>query len=307
MTSYEIITEQIINKMNEGKIPWVKPWNNASASFSGMHKMFPCFSYSTGKRYDLINQMLLDFEAGEYATFAQIKKDGGQVVKGEKSHIVCGWIVEDKKVLDENGKAVLDDDGEEVYKKTFALRYYRVFNILTQVTGLKPKHDWTQPVEVKPEETQNEVELIESAEAIVKRYIESADAPKLEIKPSNEAYYMPARDLVVVPKPEQFIGINEYYGTLFHELTHSTGKETRCNRKSDKKAAFGNEEYSKEELVAEIGSCFLSSTCGLSSETTLRNNVAYLQSWLSVLKDDPKMIVYASIQAEKACEYILNA
>lgn len=92
MTAYEVITEQIIKKMQEGEIPWVKPWKNCKHVNS--ESMFPCYSYSSGKRYDLINQMLIGFQPGEYATFEQIKKAGGRVKKGETSYIVCGWILE---------------------------------------------------------------------------------------------------------------------------------------------------------------------------------------------------------------------
>ncbi len=115
-------------------------------------------------------------------------------------------------------------------------------------------------------------------------------------------------DTVVIPSIIQFDDVAEFYGTLFHEMVHSTGIESRCNRKLEsKKAAFGTKEYSKEELVAEIGSCFLNATAGLQTENSFRNSTAYLQGWLKALKDDPKMIVNASSQAEKAAEYILNA
>lgn len=305
MTSYEIITDQIIKKMNEGTIPWVKPWHPTEAGWEceGMSYLFPAYSYSNGKRYNFINQMILDFAPGEYATFDQVKKAGGKVKKGEKSQIVCGWIVEDKVEKDADGKDILDENGEPVKKKTFALRYYRVFNILTQVEGIKPKHNWTY----RENET-SDLEPVKEAEEIIQQYINSADAPDFKPTEGSRAYYSPTQDLVVVPLMSQYDDVAEYYSTAFHELTHSTMKETRCNRRQpDKKAAFGSQEYSKEELVAEIGSCFLSNTAGLSSESAFRNSVGYLQGWLKALKDDPKMIVQASAQAEKAAEYILNA
>ena len=305
MTSYEVITEQIIAKLNEGKIPWVKPWHQAATGWEceNMNFMFPAYSFSNGKKYNFLNQMILDFAPGEYATFDQVKKAGGKVKKGEKAQIVCGWIVEDKVQKDADGKEILDDDGEPIKKKTFALRYYRVFNILTQVEGVKPKHNWTYR-----ENEGSDLEPVKEAEEIIQNYINSADAPEFRTEAGSRAYYSPAQDLVVVPLMSQYDDIAEYYSTAFHELTHSTLKETRCNRKqTGKLAAFGSEEYSKEELVAEIGSCFLSNTAGLSSEASFRNSVGYLQGWLKALKNDPKMIVTASAQAEKAAEYILNA
>lgn len=305
MTSYEVITDQIIKKMEEGTIPWVKPWHSSGEGWEceNMNHLFPAYSYSNGKRYNFINQMILDFQPGEYATFDQVKKAGGKVKKGEKSQIVCGWIVEDKVQKDADGKDILDDNGDPITKKTFALRYYRVFNILTQVEGIKPKHNW----EYRTTETKD-LEPVKEAEKIIQDYINSKDAPKFEPREGDKAYYSLSEDLVVVPLMSQYDEIDEYYSTAFHELTHSTMKETRCNRReAGKKVAFGKEDYSKEELVAEIGSCFLSHTAGISSESSFRNSVGYLQNWLQALKNDPKMIVQASAQAEKATEYILNA
>ena len=303
-SSYEVITNKIIEKMQQGIIPWVKPWHADTWKCDGKTLMFPCFSHSNGKRYNLMNHMLLDFTAGEYATFQQIKAEGGKVKKGEKGQIITGWIVEKHERKDENGDTILTDDGKPSTYTTFALRYYTVFNILTQCEGITPKHDWT-----KDEAPENNHDAIENAENIIAKYINSADAPTFKVvKGSDEAYYSPAQDLVVVPDKSQFDLIEGYYGTTFHELTHSTLKESRCNRKSEtKKAAFGSKEYSREELVAEMGSAFLSNHAGLDTSKTLDNSVAYLQSWIKKLQNDPKMIIQASSQAEKAAEYILNA
>ena len=305
MTSYEIITEQIIKMLEEGRIPWVKPWHVDAWSCEGMNQMFPAYSYSNGKRYNFMNQMLLGFQPGEFATFDQVKKAGGKVKKGEKSQIVAGWIVETKQLVDPTtNEPRFFEDGKPMTKTTFALRYYRVFNILTQCEGITPTHNWT-----KDEMTSTDLQPEQAAEDIINRYINSANAPKFEIiEGSNRAYFSPAEDKVVIPSITQFDEVAEYYSTAFHELTHSTGIESRCNRKLEsKKAAFGSKEYSKEELVAEIGSCFLNATAGLQTESSFRNSAAYIQGWLKALKDDPKMIVNASAQAEKATEYILNA
>lgn len=305
MTSYEIITDQIIKKLEEGQIPWVKPWHVTTWSCEGMNQMFPAYSYSNGKRYSFMNQMLLGFEPGEFATFDQVKRAGGKVKKGEKSQIVAGWIVETKPIIDpDTNDPKLYEDGKPITKTTYALKYYRVFNILTQCEGITPKHNW-----IKDDLPTSDLKPQQAAEDIISRYINSANAPKFEIiEGSNRAYFSPLEDKVVIPSITQFDEVAEYYSTAFHELTHSTGIESRCNRKlTGKNAAFGGKDYSKEELVAEIGSCFLNSTAGLQTENSFRNSAAYLQGWLKALKDDPKMIVNASAQAEKAAEYILNA
>lgn len=309
MTSYEVITNQIITKMEQGIIPWVKPWKDCRWRLKGedFHR-FNCYSYSNGKLYNFLNHMLLEYEAGEYATFNEIQKAGGKVKKGEHASIICGWIVENKAKQDKDGNVILDEDGNPEMEKTFALRYYRVFNILTQCEGIKPKHEWVKPKTMTKKNQHIAVEkYIEKADAIVEKYLNSKDHPTLTVKKSNKAYYSPTYDEVVIPEMKQFSTVDEYYGTLFHELTHSTMKKSRCNRKEGKNVAFGDEDYSKEELVAEIGSCFLSAQADLNSESKFRNSVAYLQNWLKALKNDPKMIVMASAQAEKSTEYILNA
>ena len=113
--------------------------------------------------------------------------------------------------------------------------------------------------------------------------------------------------MVVVPKMSQYELIEEYYSTTFHELTHSTGHESRCNRKAEtKNSHFGNKSYSREELVAELGSAMLCHFAGIDSDKAFKNSVAYIQSWLKALKNDNKMIVWASSRAEKASKYILG-
>lgn len=310
-TAYDVITDRIIRKMEEGIIPWVKPWKVSGAVVDGGLNKTLAYSYSTGKPYNFINQFLLDYEPGEYATFNQIKKAGGHVKKGSKGQIVAGWIVDEKVkvVKDENGDPVLDENGDPktVKERHFGVKYDTVFNVLTQVEGLNPKHNWTTEAPVEDsDDSGNQPD--QAAEDIVQRYINSSNAPVLQIvKGSDRAYYRPSEDKVVVPHMTQYESISEYYSTMFHELTHSTGIASRLNRKVDGHAAFGSGDYSREELVAEIGACFLCDSCGLSTENSFRNSVAYLQSWIAALKKDSKMIVFASAQAEKATEYILNA
>ena len=124
---------------------------------------------------------------------------------------------------------------------------------------------------------------------------------------SNKAFYSPASDKVVVPLKEQYQNINEYYSTTFHELTHSTGHKTRLDRlENGVVAAFGSETYSKEELVAEMGSANILNILGIETQQTFKNSAAYIQNWLQVLKNDNKFIVSAASKAEKAVNFILG-
>lgn len=297
---YEEVTKRILKQMEEGVIPWRKPWKNNNKYNGGW---FPAISFSTKKPYDIMNQMLLGFQAGTYITFEQCKKAGGHVKKGEKGSFVVGWVVTNNKKQDADGNIVVDENGEAIWEKHFALRYYNVFNIETQCEGI----DLNKAEEIKPDETI--LEPSEVAEEIMKKYLESEDAPQFDNTGSNRAYYSPSEDKVVVPNIGQYKTIAEYYSTAFHELTHSTMKESRCNRQEERKGknvAFGSEEYSKEELVAEIGAAALVNFAGIETDASFQNSASYIQGWSKKLKEQPKMIVYASAQAQKAIDYILS-
>lgn len=248
-----------------------------------------CTDPDIAEVYSLLNQMLLK-HTGEYATYKQWQDLGGQVKKGEKSEIVVFWKIFE---AEETNK----DTGEKETKKIPLLRYYNVFHI-SQVEGVEP---------LAPEQLNDEVEPIEEADKIITDYITREHIEFTECR-SNEAYYSPSSDRVVVPMKGQYKVINEYYSTTFHELTHSTGHKSRLNRlETGAVAAFGGTEYSKEELVAEIGSASLMNLLGIETVKTFRNSAAYIQSWLQVLRNDNKFIVSASSKAEKAVNYILAA
>lgn len=272
---YEMVTDRIISELEKGIIPWEKPWTgNTSGAFNRVSK----------KPYSLLNQMLLK-HSGEYATFKQWTDLGGKVRKGEKSEMVVFWKILETEEENQNG---------ELEKKTIPLlRYISVFHI-SQVDGVKPL---SRPL--------REIESIPDAETIFTDYIQR-ERIHFEQTASDKAFYRPYADMIHLPLRNQFKNSAEYYSTAFHEATHSTGHPNRLNRLYEGRvAAFGNEEYSKEELVAEIGSATLLNTLGIETPTSFRNNAAYIQSWLQVLKNDVKFIVSASTKAEKAVNMIL--
>lgn len=274
---YQIVTDRIISELEKGIIPWNKPWTGPSGR-SG------AWSRSTGRAYSLLNQMLLR-KPGEYLTYKQAQEAGGQVRKGEKSSMVVFW----KQVPIEEQQP----DGTKVKKMIPMLRYYNVFHI-DQIDGITAKYKADEIGHFDP---------IAEAEAIAAEY---SKRENITIDHNlEEAYYSPSRDLISVPHPEQFPDNAEYYSTLFHEMVHSTGHASRLDRLT-KTAHFGNEEYSKEELVAEIGSAALMAHIGIENPRTFKNSVAYVQSWLRALRNDNKLIVSASSKADKAVEFILN-
>lgn len=276
---YEMVTDRIIEQLEKGVIPWEKPWTGIrSGAFNRVSK----------KSYSLLNQMLLKHE-GEYATFNQWQDLGGKVRKGEKSEIIVFW-----KVLPIEEE---QEDGTKAVKQIPLLKYINVFHI-SQVDGVEPL----------PKEELNDIEPIEQAEEVLKGYWEREHI-KVEHVAGNKAFYSPNMDMIHLPLFEQFTNAEEYYSTAFHESVHSTMKESRCNREEERKgkiAAFGSEEYSKEELIAEIGSANLMNIIGIETRKSFRNSAAYIQNWLSVLKNDVKFIVSAAGKAEKAVNYILE-
>lgn len=276
---YEMVTERIISQLENGIIPWEKPWSGIQSG---------AYNRISKKPYSLLNQMLLNHE-GEYATFKQWADIGGHIRKGAKSEIVVFWKIQPVE-------ETLEDGTKEV-KQIPILRYFNVFHI-SDVEGVEP----LQADELK------DIEPIEHAESILHDYW-NREGIEIEHTASDDAYYSPSRDLIHLPLFEQFKDANEYYSTAFHESVHSTMKETRCNRAEDRKGklvAFGSNEYSKEELVAEIGSANLMNILGIESDKSFRNSTAYIQGWLSKLRNDVKFIVSASGKAEKAVKYILG-
>lgn len=276
---YEMVTERIIEQLESGVIPWEKPWSGVrSGAYNRISK----------RSYSLLNQMLLKNE-GEYATFKQWSELGGKIKKGEKSEIVVFWKI---LPIEET-----QEDGTKVIKQVPLLKYINVFHI-SQVEGVEPLL----------KEKLNDIEPIEQAESILQDYWTREHIAVEHIK-GDKAFYSPMRDMIQLPLFEQFNDANEYYSTAFHESVHSTMKESRCNRaeeRKDKLVAFGSEEYSKEELVAELGSASIMNMLGIETRKSFRNSSAYIQSWLRVLKNDVKFIVSASSKAEKAVNYILN-
>lgn len=281
MNVYEIITERIIAKLDAGIIPWHKPWSSP--------EMMPK-SFNSRKEYRGINVMLLGcagFPSPWWLTFKQAQERGGMVRKGEKGTPVIFW-----KWLDRKGAASPDPDEINVNgSRVPMLRYYTVFNA-AQIDGIEFPAVETTPQTFKP---------IDAAAQVVSGM---PNAPAIK-HGNGAAFYRPAEDFVGMPDPEKFESAEAYHATLFHELTHSTGHASRCNRKASisEWSRFGSQSYSREELVAEMGAAFLCGVTGI-IDPTLDQSVAYIQSWRRKLHDDPKAVVVAAAQAQKAADYI---
>lgn len=274
MDIYAEVTERIIQQIEQGEIPWEKPWVGNDS----------IISHATGKAYSLLNQILLG-KPGEYATFKQVQDEGGHVKKGAKSKPVVFWKILEKE----------NEDGE--IESIPYLKYSRVFH-LDDCEGVKPKYS--------KEELLHDNQQIENAQKVLDDYIQR-EGISFEHSDNGGAYYRPSTDSIHLPLMKRFVGSAEYYNTAFHECVHSTGHFKRLNRSGIMEVAmFGSMEYSKEELIAEIGACSLVHTLGFETKNTFRNNAAYMQNWLKALKGDKRMLIVASSAANKAVDFILG-
>ena len=293
--AYQMVTDRICELLEQGIKPWAQPWNSVISS---------AWSGNNGKVYSFLNQMLLaDPEKkyksieelmadvrGEWITFKQAIDRGGCVRKGETGRKVVFF----KMIEKPSGKK--DDDGNEIMNTIPVLQWYTVFKV-DQCDGLKQKyhmedgklHDFTGD---------------DKADTVAADYI-AREKITYRQEQGDRAFYRPSEDLVVTPLPGQFEKVSEFYSTLYHELTHSTGNEKRLNRLKNV-AGFGSEEYSTEELVAEIGSASICATLGVETDNSIENSAAYIKGWLKALKNDKRMIVTAASRAEKAVRMILN-
>ena len=281
---FSIVTDRIIDMLEKGDIPWQRPWTGAGRW---------AVKRATGQPYSLLNQMLLQ-NPGEYLSFNQCKQEGGKVKKGAKSKIVVFWKILDVVKRDEEGHAMTDNEGNLLYDHIPYLRYSNVFHI-DDCEGLEPK---------TYETTLREFDLIESAEQAINDYLKRSHVG-LEHIQQGRAYYSPTEDKVVLPIKEQFTSDPAYYATAFHELTHSTGHSSRLDRFTTANTLFGSDSYSKEELVAEIGSASIMNYLGIETAATITNTAAYIQNWIKALRRDNRLIVSAATKADKAVQMII--
>jgi antirestriction protein ArdC len=274
---YQIITDQIIRQLGQGVAPWRKPWRAELP-----------LNLISGKPYRGLNVFLLasqGYASRYWLTLNQANKLGGRVKKGARSTLVMFWHIGEERT-------VRSADGSERKQTPFLLRYYRVFNVC-QTEGIADK--------LGLGDASPRVPSIEQCESVVDRM---PNRPVIE--KSDRAWYRPSTDKVGMPARELFHSSEDYYSTLFHELTHSTGHAARIGREGiEQLNAFGSESYSREELIAEMGAAMLCGFAGISPDT-LENSAAYLQSWLRVLKSDSRMVVTAASAAQKAADYILG-
>lgn len=275
---YQAVTDRIIALLEQGTAPWKKPWSSAQG---GAPK-----NLVSKREYSGINWFMLGcqgYEAPYWLTFKQAKERGGHVRKGEKGSLAIFWKAYQKE----------SENDEEKPATIPVLRHYTVFNV-EQCEGVD------YPREEIPEWPENErINRAETIQLCMPR------RPHVVCR-GGRACYSPIDDTVTVPELKRFEKPEEYYSALFHELAHSTGHESRLAREGITNTHFfGDELYSKEELIAEMTSAFICAHCGIDT-ATIENSAAYIQGWIKALKGDKKLAITAGAAAQKAANYILN-
>ncbi|GAA4418665.1 zincin-like metallopeptidase domain-containing protein [Nibrella viscosa] len=287
---YQRVTDLIVKRMEEGFFPWRKTWLVTEDGSVELPR-----NYLTGRVYSGINLMLLGslpYARPYYLTFNQVKQLGGTVRKNASGAMVVFWKVETEEEATKRG---------EPTSRRFLLRYYYVFNI-TDVEDIDFKLPVLTPVVPKPTD-----ETVTSCRAIMDAM---PNPPAIHYRNTNRAFYNAKRDMINMPKPENFETSANFAVIAFHELIHSTGHASRLNRPElAKPNKFGSRNYAKEELTAEIGACYLAAVSGIdvTQATILDNSVGYLQNWLQALKNDKTLIIKAAGLAQKAADYVLGA
>lgn len=283
-STYQLITDRFISMLEKGTVPWRQPWSEKG-------NLFDQQNLATQHAYRGINVWLTmgqGYDSPYWLTFNQAKELGANVRKGEKGTPIVYWMRLSKQS---------DADPEDL-KSFMVPKTYVVFNV-AQVENLNL-------TETLLKRKQKELDFKPLAEC--EKIVSGFESKPAIVHKEQRAYFRPSTDTVNMPRPESFRSAEDYYAVLFHELTHSTGHESRLKREAltQKVASFGSHEYSKEELIAELGSAFLCAKAGINSPDLEDQSAAYLKSWLKVLKNDSKLLIQAASAAQKSCELILN-
>ncbi|XTB54320.1 ssDNA-binding domain-containing protein [Fusobacterium nucleatum] len=310
---YKMITDKIIKMLKSTKASdYKKTWKDDA--------FFIPLNYDSKKPYRGVNRLLLQERIGfagafrnpYFLTFKQIKKHKGTLKKGAKGYEVIYYSIRYVVPADKNSgrKAYSSTNAQKVLDflhkynlpesevtRIPMIRYYNVYNG-ADIENMDFKLDELQIGRAVPDSaTENR-----AAQLIVENY---PNPPAIKNE-GNQAYYNPASDYIKLPKQEQFDTVNDYYRTLFHELTHSTGHNKRLNRGIH--LMLEKDDYAKEELVAEFGAVFLSAWAGIMWYNN-KNHAAYLKGWNSAIKEaqnDNKFLMRAASLAQQATDYILN-
>ena len=267
---YRAVTESIIAELETGAIPWVRPWKGRN--------LMPT-NAATRKAYSGINIPILWYVAEKrgyttqlWCTYRQALAMGAQVRKGEHAaHIVYT-----------SSYTKVTDDTPETLR---FLKSYAVFNV-AQLDGYTPPEEQFAP----------QIERHTRADHVI-----TATGAVIHFG-GSDACYIPSRDVVRLPSPDQFTDGGHYYATAFHELGHWTAHPSRLDR--DLRGRFGGSSYAAEELVAELCSAFVCAALGIEGEL---RHAGYIGDWITLLKGDDRALFTAASKASQAADFICNS
>ena len=287
MDTYAIVTEKIINLLEQGIVPWRRPW-----SATGLPR-----NLVSKKPYRGVNLFLLSatkYVSPFWLTMKQANELGGSVRKGEHSQIVVFWKV-DQIANAESETDCEKHNTDDKARRRFVLRYYRLFNL--------EQCELPQAVLDKlPQIETHEHDPIDAAERIIAGM---PNPPDIQYA-GSQAFYSPTTDRITLPPRELFAGTEEIYASLFHEAGHASGHPKRLNRESIAEAApFGSPTYVFEELIAEMSAAFYALRLE-SRQRSSANQAAYIQGWLAKIRSEERLVIMAAAQAQKAADFILN-
>ncbi|WP_429819095.1 ArdC family protein [Ensifer sp. B1-9] len=279
---YQLITDRILADLARGVAAWAKPWNSDAPAVASRP-----MNFSNSAVYRGVNTIMLHIACVErgwpvpaFATFNQVRKLKGSIIKGSKGeHVFFKSQVEaNPKTAEEEGRA--NADGK--IKRT-VLKGYTVFN-LAQVEGI----EIDLPGLAKPSEIPSEIVDLAQLVGVTLRH------------GGDKAIYRPDIDAVTMPVPESFESLAHYKATAFHEIGgHGTGHESRLNRQFGRK--FGDDAYIFEEMIAELCAAFLALEFGVQGDL---RHPEYIASWIKVLKSDNRAFYRAAAEAQRAMDWI---
>lgn len=280
-TAADTITQAIIDRLETGTRPWVRPWTGISVS----RPLRAC-----GTPYRGINTLWLWMAADAagysspcWLTYRQAQLQGAQVRKGERGTVAIFYKSYRREVE--------DDESADAHAETRrVLKSFIVFNAC-QIDGLPERFFPASKAIPEPTSRDRELDLFFSSIPARLRHL------------GDEAYYRPVPDDITMPDPAAFRDLDHYRATLAHELAHWTGHPSRLAR--DLAARFGSDAYAMEELVAEIAAAMLGAELGL-PVAHLDHHASYVASWLKVLKADSRAVLTAAAKAEEACSLLLG-
>jgi len=274
-TVYDRITAKIIEALERGVAPWVRPW-----AVSLPHNAV------SGREYNGVNilsclahQLHHGHQCSAYLTYQQAKSLGGWVRQGERGVLLVLYREIERPSREDN------DTDEEQPGRLFLAKGFTVFN-LEQTAGLDHVR-----ARLERQRTRG-FEPLEECERIVQQ-------TGAVIRDGSRASYSPRNDVITMPPRQAFSSAATYYGTVLHEVCHWTGAPQRLNRQLG--AVFGSRTYAKEELVAELGACFLAARCGIEHVT---RSASYIGTWLEALRNDKRFVFAMAKLASQAADYI---